>query len=60
MNNLKLATVHTDEAWIPNLGRGGHGVGLLHAGHRKQLSSDYCETTIDRMGILAAIKGFKP
>ena len=51
--------IYTDGACIGNPGRGGYGVVLLSAEHRKELSGGYQLTTNNRMEIIAALKGLE-
>ncbi len=56
---MKNLEIYTDGACSGNPGAGGYGVVLLYKGVRKELSCGYCQTTNNRMEILAVIKGLE-
>ena len=57
--NLKTVEIFTDGACSGNPGPGGYGTILRFAGHEKEFSEGFANTTNNRMELLAAITGLK-
>lgn len=56
---MKEIEIYTDGACSKNPGKGGWGTILLYGGQEKALSGFECETTNNRMELMAAIKGLE-
>ena len=56
---LKLVTIFTDGAAVPNPGVGGYGVVLRFGAHHKELSGGFRRTTNNRMELMAVIVGLE-
>jgi ribonuclease HI len=59
MDEPKIVSIYTDGGCDPNPGKGGYGVVLLFAKHRKELSGGFRLTTNNRMELYAAIAGLQ-
>ena len=56
---MKKLFIYTDGACSGNPGPGGYGVILKYGEHFKEISGGFCDTTNNRMELMAVIKGLE-